>query len=169
MPVYSIFTAVIFPIFFMIAMGFFIQKRFKFDITALTKMIFYALIPPLIFARIYQSALSLQEVGTVMLFTFGMIVIMGFISFPIAWIRGYGPAIRNVFALSVMFCNSGNYGLPVAELVFHQNPFGTSIQAAVLTMQNNTIFTLGSNAWPRRSSRSKWAMNPNSHRRRCFF
>lgn len=143
MPLYSIFITVIFPIFFMIAVGFFIQKRFKFDITALTKMIFYALIPPLIFSRIYQSTLSLQEVGIVMLFTFGMIVIMGLISLPISWVRGYRPAVRAAFALSVMFCNSGNYGLPVAELVFHQNPVATSIQAAVLTMQNITTFTLG--------------------------
>jgi predicted permease len=143
MPFFRILTSVIFPVFFIIAAGYFVQKRLRFDVSGLTKVIFYILIPPLIFSRIYQSSLSAGEYGITVLFTFCIVTVMGLLTFPVSAIRGYSAPMRSAFALSVMFYNSGNYGLPVVELLFHQNPAATSIQAVVLAVQNITTFTAG--------------------------
>ncbi len=51
--------------------------------------------------------------------------------------------MRPAFALSIMFYNSANYGLPVVELVFTQNPVATSVQIMILTVQNIVNMTLG--------------------------
>src|SRR5699024_4377007 len=43
----------------------------------------------------------------------------------------------------VIFFNSGNYGVPVNDLVFKGDPLAMSIQVIILTMQNILLFTYG--------------------------
>ncbi|MDY0394104.1 hypothetical protein RWE15_05945 [Virgibacillus halophilus] len=40
------------------------------------------------------------------------------------------------FSNSVMFFNSGNYGVPVNDLVFKSDPVAMSVQVIMLTLQN---------------------------------
>jgi predicted permease len=47
------------------------------------------------------------------------------------------------FANSVALSNSGNFGLPVSQLVFHNNPLGLSIQVVVTIFQNFLSYTYG--------------------------
>lgn len=44
---------------------------------------------------------------------------------------------------SIVLVNSGNYGLPVSELVFSTNPLGMTIQIIVMTIQNFITYTYG--------------------------
>src|SRR5699024_8272119 len=44
---------------------------------------------------------------------------------------------------SIVFYNSGNYGVPVNDLVFKSDPFAMSVQVIVLTMQNIFLFSYG--------------------------
>src|SRR5690606_39875626 len=44
---------------------------------------------------------------------------------------------------SVMFFNSGNYGVPVNDLVFKSDPLAMSIQVIMLTLQNIFLFSYG--------------------------
>ena len=140
---YGIFSRVILPVFFIILSGYVLQKILKFDITAFTKTLFYVMIPCLIFSRIYQTTLSFREFVTIIIFSLIIIAFMGFIAIPISRIRGHNAAMRAAFALSLMFYNSGNFGLPVIELMFKQNSFASSIQIMVLTTQNLVSYTLG--------------------------
>src|SRR5699024_12370732 len=39
--------------------------------------------------------------------------------------------------------NSGNYGLPVNDLVFQSNPFAMSIQVVAMAFQNMFLFSYG--------------------------
>ena len=139
----SILSTVILPIFVLIGAGYFVQRIFTFDLNALTKVIFYLLIPALIFSRLYNTTLSFRSFGTIFLFAVTVILVMGFISIPVSLLRRYTSSMRAAFALALMFCNSGNYGLPVIELVFNNNPVATSIQILVLTAQNVLTFSLG--------------------------
>jgi hypothetical protein len=139
----SILSTIILPLFLLIGAGYAVQKAFTLDLAALTKVIFYLLIPSLIFSRLYHNTLPYQSLGLMFLFAVAVIVVMGLISIPVSLLRGYSPSMRVVFALALMFCNSGNYGLPVIELVFKNNPAATSIQILVLTAQNITTFSLG--------------------------
>jgi predicted permease len=139
----TILYRVIMPVFIIIGAGYFIQAVLKFDLTGFTKIIFYILIPCLIFSRLYKTELPMRSLGLALLFAAAVIVVSGFCTLPVSLARRYRAPMRAAFALSVMFCNSGNYGLPVIELVFGQNPVATSLQVLVLTAQNILTFTLG--------------------------
>jgi predicted permease len=134
---------IILPVFLVIGSGYLIQKWLSFDIAGFTKILFYILIPCLIFSRLYKTDLPLLSLGKAFLFAATGIVVMGVISLGVCRARSYHRSMRSAFALSIMFCNSGNYGLPVIELVFDNNPVTTSLQILVLTAQNILTFTLG--------------------------
>ena len=50
-----------------------------------------------------------------------------------------GAALKN----SISLMNSGNYGLPVSQLVFAHNPIGVSIQIFILIFQNLLTYSYG--------------------------
>jgi predicted permease len=139
----SILIRIIFPVFLVIGSGYLLQKGLAFDLTGFTKILFYILIPCLIFSRLYKTDLPLLSLGRAFLFAAAAIVVLGVIAFGISGVRSYSQSMRSAFALSIMFCNSGNYGLPVIELVFDHNTVATSLQVLVLTAQNILTFTLG--------------------------
>jgi predicted permease len=139
----SILSTVILPIFLLIGAGYGVQRLFHFDLDALKKIIFYLLIPALIFSRLYNTTLSFANFSSLFLFEVALIVVMGLISIPLSRLRRYTPSMRAAFALALMYCNSGNYGIPVVELVFNNNAVANSIQVLVLTAQNILTFSLG--------------------------
>jgi len=131
------------PVMIIIFAGYISQKMLKYDIVPFSKLIFYILIPCLIFNRLYQTTLSLQEFSKIIFFSGSIILIMGLVSLPFSLMRRFSVSMRVAFALSLMFYNSGNYGLPVIELVFGKNAMTSSIQIMVLTTQNIVNFTIG--------------------------
>ena len=139
----SILRTVILPIFLLIGAGYMVQRIFHFDLNALKKIIFYLLIPALVFSRLYNTTLSIRSFSFLFLFEIVLIALMGLISIPVSKIRKYTPSMRAAFALALMYCNSGNYGIPVIELVFNNNEIANSIQVLVLTAQNVLTFSLG--------------------------
>src|SRR5690606_38322763 len=48
-----------------------------------------------------------------------------------------------VFKNSVVLINSGNYGIPVAQMVFETQPIGVAIQVILVIFQNMTTYTYG--------------------------
>ncbi|UCB45258.1 MAG: AEC family transporter [Spirochaetota bacterium] len=139
---FRIFTHVIFPVLFVIATGFFLQKKFKFDFATLTKPLFYVLSPCLIFTRVYEAPLPLRQYGLFTLFTIGLIAVMGALAFGVSMFRGFTPSMRSAFILSIMLANLGNYGIPVIELLFNDS-YATSIQVMVMISQGIITFTFG--------------------------
>ncbi|PTH99161.1 transporter, partial [Staphylococcus shinii] len=52
---------------------------------------------------------------------------------------GEGAALKN----SISLMNSGNYGLPVSQFIFSQNPLGVSVQILILVFQNLLTYSYG--------------------------
>src|SRR5699024_3204949 len=52
-------------------------------------------------------------------------------------------AKKTTLSNGVVFFNSGNYGVPVNDLVFKSDPLAMSVQVIILTMQNIFTFTYG--------------------------
>ena len=52
-------------------------------------------------------------------------------------------AQKKAFSNSLLFFNSGNYGLPLAELVFKGDPLAVSVQVFIMLIQNITGNTFG--------------------------
>lgn len=138
-----IFTTVILPIFFQICLGFFVQKKLKFNLKTLSQIQFYVLVPALLFVKIYQSNLAGELVSKIMLSTVSVYIGLVIIGFITAWAFRFKKSMRNAFSNSVSMYNSGNYCIPLMQLLYNNDPYIMSVQAVVMTTQNVIVSSIG--------------------------
>lgn len=140
---FTILKDIILPIFMIMGIGFFMQKKFNLDIQTLARLNIYFLVPGFIFVKLYSTQFSAQLFVNIFLF-FGLYVLVLYVfSTIVAKLVGLDKGKKTTFSNSVMFFNSGNYGVPVNDLVFKGDPFAMSIQVIVLTLQNIFLFSYG--------------------------
>lgn len=141
------------PIFALIALGFFIGKKFELNISTLTKLIFYIFAPSFIFVYLYKTNIPFEMIK-VMIIAFMILGAQMLIAALVSRIRGYSEGMKNAFANSIMFYNSANIGIPLITLVFSSEPFvingetpylniALAAQIMVLTVQNISTYTIG--------------------------
>src|SRR5213080_1399930 len=106
------------PILLMIALGALLRAAFEIDLGTLSKLNIYLLVPGFIFDKVSTSTLSWMEMGGVVTVSIIQVVTLGLIVWGIGRVLGVGRKTLAAIALAVMFYNSGNYGLPLAELAF---------------------------------------------------
>lgn len=53
----------------------------------------------------------------------------------------FKSSLSSTFKNSVVLSNSGNFGLPVSQVVFQNNPLGLTIQVVVMIFQNLLTYT----------------------------
>ena len=140
---FTIFKDIILPIFIVMAIGFILQKKFTMDISTLSKLNIYFVVPAFIFVKLYSTQFSASLFGHVLLFFILLVIILYVISTLFAKLLGLDRGKKTAFSNSIIFFNSGNYGVPVNELVFKGDPFAMSIQVIVLTLQNVFTFSYG--------------------------
>lgn len=130
------------PLFIIILLGFFLEKKFDLDINSFSKANFYIFVPALVFVKIYQTQIKLELINALL---FGVILLigLGLVSFVVSKIRNYKISQANALKNSIMFFNSGNFGIPLITLVFGGNPEAVSIQIMVLIIQSFFLHTLG--------------------------
>jgi len=134
---------VIAPIFAMIGLGYVLQKRVGFDLKTLTRLNFWVFVPAFLFIRIYESQLSGADLGKIFLHFCVFFPLLGLITWIFAGLCGFQDRLRRALTASVMFYNSGNYGIPVAQLAFPGAALPLQVQAAIVMMQNISNFTIG--------------------------
>lgn len=127
----------------MMGIGYLVQRRLGFDIRSLTRLNFWIFVPSFLFVKIVSSSLSFKELVSVALHFTIFFVAMFAIAWGVATAIGAGERMRRAMTASVLFYNSGNYGVPVAQLAFPGSPVAESVQAITMTMQNFTNFTIG--------------------------
>lgn len=138
-----IFTHVLLPFFLLVGCGFFLQRRFGYDINPLAKVNVYLFVPAFMFVQVIQSTLTIGQMLQVAGFVGALVALLWLWSQGVAWLRGYSSVRRRAFSLTQMFYNSGNFGLPVNYLAFEGNPFALTTQVIVLVTQNSLNFTIG--------------------------
>lgn len=143
----------IFPIFVLVGLGLLLARKFTLDISTLTKINFYVLVPVFTFVYLYTSVIPVDMLK-VLASAIILMVLNYFAAFAIASFKKYDPALKNAFINSVIFYNSGNIGVPLITLVFSSAPFiidgktpylnlALTSQIMVLVVQNITTNTLG--------------------------
>lgn len=109
----------------------------------LSKLNNYLLMPAVGFANVYGSKLSIDTI----LFIISFLAIQTFflicVSIGISKVFKFENGLSATFKNSVVLINSGNFGLPVSQLVFQHNPLGLSIQIVVMIFQNLLTYTYG--------------------------
>ncbi len=140
---YHILLDIIFPIFLLIGAGAVLQRAIRLDLSTLSTLTVYFLLPAVCFVNIYESKMSSELISHTLVFLllFNMLLILT--SMLIAKANRFDRKLAATFKNSMVLSNSGNYGLPVSELVFAANPAGMSIQIIVSIFQNLLTFTYG--------------------------
>src|SRR5699024_6464475 len=125
------------------SIGFILQRKFTMDVSTLAKINIYFLVPGFIFVKLYETSISAQLFGNILLFFILYVLLLFLIAMVIGRLKGMEKGMRTTFTNSAIFFNSGNYGVPVNDLVFRSDPFVMSIQVIMLTMQNIFLFSYG--------------------------
>src|SRR5690625_1051912 len=105
------------------AIGYVLQKKFNLDVQTLAKLNIYFLVPGFIFVRLYETDIALNLFGQVILFILIYVLILYIIGQIVGKIIGLKNGKDVSFTNSLIFFNSGNYGVPVNDLVFRGDPF----------------------------------------------
>jgi malate permease and related proteins len=137
----SIFASDILPVFLIAGVGFVLARFVDARVTTLARVVFYALMPCLIFDLLVRSNVTARQFGRTALLAVLVAASMGLLSRLVAAPLRLSRPELSAFLLVVMFSNTGNYGLPVvlfafgAEALAHASVF--FITGSVLT------YTLG--------------------------
>ncbi|WP_342537202.1 AEC family transporter [Sporosarcina sp. FSL K6-3508] len=138
-----VFVNVITPMLILLAIGVVLQIKFTFNVKALGNILTYCLIPAAVFMNLYHTVINVEVLLDVLifvvLFSTSLIVIGHLFSKMLRLNRQQSAVMKN----SIVLINSGNYGLPVSQLVFHANPLGVSIQIVLIVYQNLLTYSYG--------------------------
>ena len=158
------------PILLMVGLGAVMRRRFGLDLVTLSKLNIYLFTPAFVFNHVANSKLAWADMGGIVAITITQVATLGLLVWGIGRALRVGRKTLSAIALAVMFYNSGNYGLPLAELAYpakatsehkatsaasapalaaaapgapHANKNGGAVQAFVVLTQNVLTFTLG--------------------------
>ena len=123
--------------------GFFMQRKFDLNLQTLARLNIYFLVPGFIFVKLYSTEISAHLFGSVLFFFILYVILLFIIASFVGKLIGLDKGKKTTFVNSAMFFNSGNYGVPVNDLVFRSDPFAMSIQVIMLTLQNIFLFSYG--------------------------
>lgn len=134
---------VILPILILIIVGAILQFKFTFDLKQISTLITYCLMPAAVFINIIEinvnTTVMLHIISYLIIYTIVLILIGNALAKWLKLDKPQGAALKN----SISLMNSGNYGLPVSQLVFAHNPIGVSIQIFILIFQNLLTYSYG--------------------------
>ncbi|MFK5985143.1 MAG: AEC family transporter [Pseudomonadota bacterium] len=129
---------IIFPIFAIVAIGFFYARKHEPDMAAANQINLHIFIPALIFHVLSGKNFHLQEFSNLALAATIIVLGSGLLAWPIAKILKYDI---KTFVPPMMFSNSGNMGLPLALFAFGEQ----ALPAAVILfiIENTLHFSVG--------------------------
>ena len=137
-----LFFNIILPIFIPIIAGYLLQRKFPLNVATLTKIQFYIFIPALLFTTIYQTELNSALLRDLILANLVLFALLWAVCLLCARLLKLDAGKRSAFINSVCFYNSGNYCIPLIQLMYH-TPFAFSIQIIVMLIQQLLTNTVG--------------------------
>ncbi|WP_024871278.1 AEC family transporter [Tolumonas lignilytica] len=137
-----LFFNIILPIFIPIGAGYLLQRQFPLNVSTLTKIQFYIFIPALLFTTIYQTELNSALLRDLVLANLVLFVLLWGACLVCTRLLKLDSSKRSAFINSVCFYNSGNYCIPLVQLMYH-TAFAFSIQIVVMLIQQLLTNTIG--------------------------
>ncbi|MEK4384410.1 AEC family transporter [Solibacillus sp. FSL W7-1464] len=138
-----IFFKIVAPILVLLIIGAILQRKFQFNLKALSHLITYCFMPAAVFINIYETSIEVSVLGQITIFIILFIGAQMLLSQMLAKLLKLDRKESAVFKNSVVLINSGNYGIPVAQMIFATQPIGVAIQVILVIFQNMTTYTYG--------------------------
>ncbi len=119
----SILLSDILPIFAIAGAGYLLARYAGVDVKAVSRVVFYTLMPCLAFRMLVLSHVSDPNVARLVVLAVVIMAAMGVVGYLAAKTLKLDGAHLRAFVMVVMFSNGGNYGLPVVQFAFGPEAF----------------------------------------------
>lgn len=128
------------PVFIAIGLGYALERKLKIEIKSVSRTIFYVLSPCLIFSSLVKSTVSGGEFWDIASFEILITLGAALVAWGVAKALRFDRALESAFLLTILFVNSGNYGLSVNLLAFGETALARAIiYFTVSSLLTNTI------------------------------
>jgi hypothetical protein len=128
------------PVFIAIGLGYTLERKLGIEIKSISRTIFYALSPCLIFSSLVDSAVSGGEFWDIASFELLVTVGVALTAWGVARALRLDRTMESAFLLATIFVNAGNYGLSVNQLAFGDEALARAIiYFVVSSLLMNTI------------------------------
>jgi hypothetical protein len=135
------------PIIVLVGVGALLRWKFELDMATLSKLNIYFTVPGFIFYEVASSTLGFGDMAGIVTVTVTQMALLGVLVYGFGTMFRVNPKTLSAIALAVIFYNSGNYGLALADLAYPTmtgvKHSGASVQTFVLMTQNLLTFTAG--------------------------
>lgn len=149
----QIITDNIVPLLVFVAIGYVLDVKFKMDVSSLTKLTFYVVLPCFIFYSIYVAKLDMTMLN-VFILAFIQMFTIGAIATLYGKFRGMDAGKTSALKNGTMFSNNGNIGIALIALVFSNAPYvingqfpylaeASACATIMLVQMNMSLNTLG--------------------------
>lgn len=140
-----ILTNIILPIFIIIGVGFVLHKKFKLHIPTLSKVQIYALVPALVFLKIYTSTLSSALIFKIAFYSIVLFLVLMLLSTWVSRLSKFERPKEKAFINAVVLRNTGNFGIPLITLLYAgaDNDYAISIHMIVVITSTVLMYTIG--------------------------
>ena len=115
------------PIFIAIGLGYILERRLKIEIKSVSRTIFYALTPCLVFSSLVKSTVSGGEFWRIASFEVLATLGVALVAWGVARALRFDRAMESAFLLVTISVNAGNYGLSVNQLAFGDEALARAI------------------------------------------
>ncbi len=142
----EIFYFIVLPVLLLAALGYVLQRKLGLDMTTLTRLNFYFVVPAVVYVSLVGRRIELGQASRAVVFGLATLAGLMALSRVVAWLRRVPHHQRNALTMVTSFYNSGNYGLPLQELAFRGvglSAEALTLQVILMVVQNITGFTLG--------------------------
>lgn len=134
---------ILLPVFLQIGLGFLLKKLLNFKVDALVNIQFYLIIPALLFVSMYSMTASNSIFGQILLHTLALVAILYLLSLLAARLFKFSQSKKSAMVNCVCLYNSGNFSIPLVQLLFGTNPLAMSVQMIIMMVTNILTNTLG--------------------------
>ncbi len=145
----SILFTITAPIVIVAALAFVMARVMGLEARTLSRLTLYLFTPALLFGSMYRSKLG-GEFVEIVAFAFIVTVLMGIITWIMVRVMHYDRLTASAFALSVLFVNAGNYGLPLILFAFGEEGLARAVvfftMSAILTQTLAVFIAAGGKA-----------------------
>lgn len=138
-----VFFQVVAPILIMLGIGAALQLKFQFNLKALSNLITYCLMPAAVFVNIYETKVNASVMAEIALYLVIFSICLMILGTVVSKLLKLNRNQAAIYKNSIVLINSGNYGIPVSQMLFAANPLGTSIQIIIVIFQNIITYTYG--------------------------
>lgn len=129
------------PIFIVIGIGIVFGRALQPDIKTLSRAALYILSPCLVISILTNSTLSSGDLWQIVGFATSVIIFIGAVTFLVARLLRLSRTLTAALLLSVMFANTGNYGLSLNLFAFGETALAHG--AVYYVTSTFLIFSLG--------------------------